>query len=164
MNAVRQGWCPPPLEMAPACNPHGWTKWMVFRPRIYRVVPLDSEVLSIDLTYLYQAEPHRAPRPRWCLPRKALRGGISKSILQRPCQFLAINAHKMAPTTTRWLQERPWNAPTKGLLWIGFWVSGPGFRVSDSVLRVAGFVFRVSSFGFRVPGSGIQDPNRGLGA
>ena len=34
------------------------------------------------------------------LPRKALRGGISKSILQRPCQFLVINAHKMAPRTT----------------------------------------------------------------
>ena len=33
-------------------------------------------------------------------PRKALRGGISKSIIQRPCQFLAINAHKMAPRTT----------------------------------------------------------------
>ena len=32
-------------------------------------------------------------------PREALRGGISKSILQRPCQFLAINAHKMAPRT-----------------------------------------------------------------
>ena len=50
-------------------------------------------------------------------PRKALRGGISKSILQRPCQFLAINAHKIAPKTTQWLQERPWDAPTKGLLW-----------------------------------------------
>ena len=32
--------------------------------------------------------------------RSSLRGGISKSILQRPCQFLAINAHKMAPRTT----------------------------------------------------------------
>ena len=27
-------------------------------------------------------------------------GGISKSILLRPCHFLAINAHKMAPRTT----------------------------------------------------------------
>ena len=44
--------------------------------------------------------------------------GISqKSIFKRPCQFLAINAHKMAPRTTQWLQERPWNAPTKGLMW-----------------------------------------------
>ena len=33
-------------------------------------------------------------------PRKALRGGISKSILQRPGHFLAINAHIMAPRTT----------------------------------------------------------------
>ena len=33
-------------------------------------------------------------------PRKALRGGISKSIFQGPCQFLAINVHKMAPRTT----------------------------------------------------------------
>ena len=36
----------------------------------------------------------------WFGPRKALPGGISKSILQRPCHFLAINAHKMAPRTT----------------------------------------------------------------
>jgi hypothetical protein len=33
-------------------------------------------------------------------PRKALHGGISKSILQRPCQFLTMNAHKMTPRTT----------------------------------------------------------------
>ena len=33
-------------------------------------------------------------------PLKALRGGITKSIRQRPCQFLAINAHEMAPRTT----------------------------------------------------------------
>ena len=51
-------------------------------------------------------------------PRKALRGGISKSIPQRPCHFLAINAHKMAPRTSKGLQERAWDAPTKGLLWI----------------------------------------------
>ena len=51
------------------------------------------------------------------VPRKALRRGISKSILQRPCQFLAINAHKMAPRTSKGLQERAWDAPTKGLLW-----------------------------------------------
>jgi len=35
---------------------------------------------------------------------------ISKSILQRPCQFLAINAHKMAPRTSKGLQERAWDA------------------------------------------------------
>jgi hypothetical protein len=51
------------------------------------------------------------------VPRKALRGGIVKSILKRPCHFLAINAHKMAPKTTQWLQERHCDAPTKGLAW-----------------------------------------------
>ena len=51
-------------------------------------------------------------------PPEVLRGGISKSILQGPCQFLAINAHIMAPRTNQWLQERTWNAPTKGLLWL----------------------------------------------
>ena len=45
--------------------------------------------------------------------------GVSqKSIFKRPGQLWAINAHKMAPRTTQWLQERPWNAPTKGLLWL----------------------------------------------
>ena len=45
--------------------------------------------------------------------------GVSqKSIFKRPCQFLAINALKMAQKMTQWLQERPWNAPTKGLLWL----------------------------------------------
>ena len=45
--------------------------------------------------------PELGPYPPFCFsPRKALRGGISKSILQRPDQFLAINAHKMAPRTT----------------------------------------------------------------
>ena len=44
--------------------------------------------------------------------------GISqKSIFKRPCQVLAMNALKMAARTTQWLQERPWNAPTKDLLW-----------------------------------------------
>ena len=36
-------------------------------------------------------------------------GDISKSILQRPCQLLAINAHKMAPSTGQWLQVRVWD-------------------------------------------------------
>ena len=59
------------------------------------------------------------PSKNYQPPRKALRGGISKSILQRPCQFWEINAHKMAPRTTQWFQERPWDAPTKGLAWAG---------------------------------------------
>ena len=46
------------------------------------------------------------------IPPKVLRGGISKSILQRPCQFLAINSRKMAPRTSKGLQERAWDAPT----------------------------------------------------
>ena len=45
-------------------------------------------------------------------------GVFEKSIFKRPCQFLAMNAHKMAPRTTQWLQERRWDAPTKGLAWI----------------------------------------------
>jgi hypothetical protein len=49
---------------------------------------------------------------RHAVPRKALGGGISKSIIQRPCQFLAMNAHQMAPRMTQWFQERHWNAPT----------------------------------------------------
>ena len=57
----------------------------------------------------------RGVRP---VPPKVLRGGISKSILKRPCQFLAINAHKMAPRTNQWLQERTWDTPTYGLLWL----------------------------------------------
>jgi len=60
--------------------------------------------------------PARPPAP-WCLPRKALRGGISKSIFKRPCQFLAINAYTLAPRTSKRLQERAWDTPTKGLLW-----------------------------------------------
>ena len=43
---------------------------------------------------------------------RALRGGISKSIFQRRCQYLAINAHEMAPRMGRWLQERGRDAPT----------------------------------------------------
>ena len=50
-------------------------------------------------------------------PRKALRGGMSKSLFKRCCQLSAINAHKMAPRTSQGLQERAWDAPTKGLEW-----------------------------------------------
>ena len=39
--------------------------------------------------------------------------GVSqKSILNRACQVLAINAHEMAPRTRRWLQERGRDTPT----------------------------------------------------
>ena len=50
--------------------------------------------------------------------RKALRGGMSKSFVKRCCQLLATNAHKMAPRTSQGLQERAWDAPTKGLEWV----------------------------------------------
>ena len=46
----------------------------------------------------------------------------SKVIFGRYRQLLAINAHKMAPSTGRWLQERVWDAPTKGLQWC--WSAG----------------------------------------
>ena len=52
------------------------------------------------------------------IPRKALRGGIQKSIFKH---FLAINVHKMAQRTTRWLQKRRRDAPTKGLAWTWPW-------------------------------------------
>ena len=42
----------------------------------------------------------------------------SKVIFGRFPQLLAINAYKMAPSTGQWLQERVWDAPTKGLLWV----------------------------------------------
>ena len=39
--------------------------------------------------------------------------GVSQqSIFKRPSQVLAINAHKMAPRTSKRLQERAWDAPT----------------------------------------------------
>ena len=45
-------------------------------------------------------------------PPRALHEGISKSIFQRRCQYLAINAHEMAPRTGQRLQERVWDTPT----------------------------------------------------
>ena len=39
-----------------------------------------------------------------------------KVIFGRFRQLLAINAHKMAPRPPQGLQDRPWDAPTKGLL------------------------------------------------
>ena len=45
--------------------------------------------------------------------------GVSqKSIFKRPCQVLAINAHKMAPIPHQRLQDRTWDTPTQGLLWM----------------------------------------------
>ena len=59
-------------------------------------------------------------------PRLLPRSGDSpfgpsiKSHFWKICQLLAINAHKMAPSTGQWLQVQVWDAPTKGLLWIPF--------------------------------------------
>jgi hypothetical protein len=41
----------------------------------------------------------------------------SKVIFGRFCQVLAIDAHKVAPSTGQWLQVRVWDTPTKCLLW-----------------------------------------------
>ena len=50
-------------------------------------------------------------------PRKALRGGIPKSILT---DFSANvgDSRQMLTKTRKWLQERGRDTPTKGLLWI----------------------------------------------
>ena len=58
-----------------------------------------------------------SPSPTPVVHARPFVGVSHKSIFKRPCQLLAIDAHKMASRTTQWLQERPWNAPTKGLLW-----------------------------------------------
>jgi len=70
----------------------------------FRIHGLWSRVYGSELRVSIEGEGFKPP--------KALRGGISKSILQRPCQFLAINAHEMAPRTKRWLQERRRDTPT----------------------------------------------------
>jgi hypothetical protein len=41
------------------------------------------------------------------------------------CQLLAINTHEMAPRTRKWLQERGWDAVTKGLAWVARAGGGP---------------------------------------
>ena len=56
----------------------------------------------------------------WPLSSVSTRGPSnpqSKVIFGRFRQLLGINAHKMAPTTTRRLQERGRDTPSKGLLW-----------------------------------------------
>ena len=87
---------------------------------------------------------------------------------------MAIDAHKMATRTTQWFQERPWDAPTKGLAWYlgaerciasalfanlklfgGMEVRGWGL-----VIRVEGSGFKGS--GFRVQGSGFRVQILGL--
>ena len=43
--------------------------------------------------------------------------GYVKVIFKRCCQLLALNTLKMAPRTSQGLQERAWDAPTKGFEW-----------------------------------------------
>ena len=59
-----------------------------------------SHSLTLTLTLTLILTLNWRVQVRAGVPRKALRGVISKSILQRSCQFLAIHAHKMAPITT----------------------------------------------------------------
>ena len=49
-------------------------------------------------------------------PRKALRGGIQKSILTDFSGNVG-DSRQMLTKTGQWLQERGWVTPTKGLLW-----------------------------------------------
>ena len=58
--------------------------------------------------------PQAYPFTRWSSrvhPRPFV-GVSQKSIFKRPCRFLAMNTHKMAPRTSKGLQERAWDAPT----------------------------------------------------
>ena len=80
-------------------------------------VKLSAMITVVDSPHFFDLFSSKSDVAGTLHPRKALRGGIPKSILKRPCQFLAINAHKMAPRTTQWLQERHCGAPTKGLAW-----------------------------------------------
>ena len=71
--------------------------------------------------------------------------GVSqKSISKRPCRFLAINTHKMDPRTSQGLQERAWDAPSKGLLWgrRGKWHGRWSF--STPLSRPSRFAFSLS--------------------
>ena len=82
------------LGLVPSLPALGWL--IVFSPKVARLLP-DSRTL------------HLRPASK---PPKALCGGISKSIFQRRCQYLAINAHEMAPRTNKRLQERTRDTPT----------------------------------------------------
>ena len=68
-------------------------------------------------------------------------------------------------TPSQGLQERAWDAPTKGLEWkrphqcgssVQCMVQGSAFRVQGSGLRVQGSGFRVQGSGLRVQGSGSR--------
>jgi hypothetical protein len=70
-----------------------------------------------------------------CVPRKALRGGISKSILQRPCQF------------AKWLRERPNGSKNDLLVAVELRIEAPAvFEGAVLVLderKLPGLGFRV---------------------
>ena len=81
------------------------------------------------------------------VPRNALGGGIQKPFDKRCCQLFAINAHKMAPRSSQGLQERAWDAPTKGLEWGGVF-GGCGFGLRNRGLVFQGQGFGVLEWGF----------------
>ena len=67
------------------------------------------------------------------VPRKALRGGIQKSILTDFSGNVGDSRQSLSKTS-QWLQERASDTPTKGLLW---WMCGEG-RSSSRSRRGAG--------------------------
>ena len=69
--------------------------------RVYEPLP-ESGVLPVETRESHLDE-YSTQSPSW---------GYLKVIFQRRCQYLAINAHEMAPRTGRWLQERGRDAPT----------------------------------------------------
>ena len=71
-----------------------------------RKVPLKCDLRR----HSHSGLPHEASHARPFEPQ-------SKVKFQRFCQLSAVNAPKMAPRTSKRLQERAWDNPTKGLLW-----------------------------------------------
>ena len=61
-----------------------------------------------------------------------------KSIFKIPCHFFGDRCPKLAPRTTQWLQERPWNAPTKGFLWKLANAVGMGLAQNQGQVRMSG--------------------------
>ena len=101
-----------------------WSRLLVLGAIFWAFIAKSRQNLP-KLTLRY---PHEGPwvewsrEGSWCSRKKGdhprpFVGVSQKSIFKRPCQVLAINAHKMAPRTSKRLQERAWDAPTKGLLW-----------------------------------------------
>ena len=71
-------------------------------------------------------------------PRKALRGGIQKSILKDFSGNVG-DSRQMLTKARKWLQERGRDTPTKGLLWQGHTVKFAGFVGSNFQRQVTQF-------------------------